>query len=226
MIYSTAEYCTPVWCHSAHTRLINSVLNDALRIVTGCLRLTPTHHQPILLGIQPSELRRLGATLSLAKRGTLDPDHILHVELSGLPNVPRERLKSRRPFVPAARKLLNGLSKLSIRAAQWTNYKCSAKYLNAHLYSMFSFPGKVLGPLEWACPEHFGLSSIACGLALGVFIRPCTNGVSFPRRSASVVPPTADHAISTCPIHQAPREVAVLTDHDTRCWLSTTTASI
>ena len=38
LIYSTAEYCAPVWCRSAHTQLIDSVLNDALRIVTGYLR--------------------------------------------------------------------------------------------------------------------------------------------------------------------------------------------
>ena len=69
LVYSTAEYCAPVWCRSANTRLIG--------IVTGCLRLTPTKHLPILSGIQPAELRRLGAALSLAKRGTLDPDHIL-----------------------------------------------------------------------------------------------------------------------------------------------------
>ena len=59
LVYSAAEYCAPVWCRSAHTRLIDSVLNDALRIVTGCLGPTPTHHLPILSGIQPSELRRM-----------------------------------------------------------------------------------------------------------------------------------------------------------------------
>ena len=71
LVYSTAEYCAPVWCRSAHTRLINSVLNDALRIVTGCLRPTPTDYLPILAGIQPAELRRRGATLSLANRAIL-----------------------------------------------------------------------------------------------------------------------------------------------------------
>ena len=83
LVYSTAEYCGLVWCRSAHTRLIDSVLNDALRIVTGCLRPTPTDHLPILLGIQPAELRRMGATLSLAHGGSLDPDHILYGLLSG-----------------------------------------------------------------------------------------------------------------------------------------------
>ena len=77
LVYSTAEYCAPVWCRSAHTRLIDGVLNDALRIVTGCLRPTPTDYLPVLAGIQPAELRRLGATLSLAYRGSLDPSHIL-----------------------------------------------------------------------------------------------------------------------------------------------------
>ena len=48
LVYSTAEYCGPVWCRSAHTRLIDSVLNDALHIVTGCLRPTPTDHLPVL----------------------------------------------------------------------------------------------------------------------------------------------------------------------------------
>ena len=76
LVYSTAEYCAPVWCRSAHTRLIDGVLNDALRTFTGCLRPTPMDHLPILLDIKPTELYRLGATLSLAKRGSLDPDHI------------------------------------------------------------------------------------------------------------------------------------------------------
>ena len=80
LVYSTAEYCTPVWCRSAHTRFIDSVLNDAFRIVTGCLRPTPTDHLPVLSGIQPAELRQMGATLSLA---SLNPDHILYDLLSG-----------------------------------------------------------------------------------------------------------------------------------------------
>ena len=41
LIYSTADYCAPVWCRSTPTCLIDSILSDALRIVTGCLRPTP-----------------------------------------------------------------------------------------------------------------------------------------------------------------------------------------
>ena len=56
LVYSTAEYCAPVWCRSAHTRLIDSVLNDALRIVTGCLRPTPTDHLPLLPDLESTVL--------------------------------------------------------------------------------------------------------------------------------------------------------------------------
>ena len=39
------------------------------------------------------------------------------------PHTATERLKSRRPFVPAAWKLLQDLTELDIRAAQWTDFK-------------------------------------------------------------------------------------------------------
>ena len=152
LVYSTAEYCTPVWCRSAHTRLIDSVLNDALRIVAGCLCPTPTDHLPVLSGIQPAELRRMGATLSLAYRGSLDPDHILHGLLSGSSDNRQVRLISRRPFVPAARNLLDNLARLGIRASEWTNHKWKTEYCeNASRIRAFVRP--VPGLLGWAYPE-------------------------------------------------------------------------
>jgi len=63
LVHSTAEYCAPVWCRSAHTHLIEPAINDALQIVTGCLRPTPADNLPILAGIQSAELHPNGATL-------------------------------------------------------------------------------------------------------------------------------------------------------------------
>ena len=186
LVYSTAEYCAPIWCRSAHTRPIDSVLNDALRIVTGCLRPTPTDHLPVLSGIQPTELRRLGATLSLAYRGSMDPDHILYGLLSGSSDTGQVRLRSRRPFVPGARNILDNLARLGIRASEWTNGKRSTvKMLPG---SVLLCPRPVPGLLGWAYPEQLGLSSTACGLVLGDSIRSCTNGVSLLHRIASVAP--------------------------------------
>ena len=188
LVYSTAEYCAPVWCRSAHTRLIDSVLNDALRIVTGCLRPTPTDHLPILSGIQPAELRRMGATLSLAYRGSLDHDHILHGLLSGSSDTRQVRLRSRHPFVPAARNLLDNLPDLASAPlnGQITNgTRSTVKILPG---SVLLCPRPVPGLLEWTYPEQLGLGSTACGLVLGDSIRPCTNGVSLLHRIASAAP--------------------------------------
>ena len=128
LIYLTAEYCAPAGCRSAHTRLINSVLNDALRIVTGCQRPTPTDNLPVLSSIQPAELCRQGATISLANHSSLDHGHILDGQITEPLAARKKRLKSRRPFVPAARKLSHNLSELSIRASQWTNLIWDTKH--------------------------------------------------------------------------------------------------
>ena len=154
LVYSAAEYCAPVWCCSAHTRLIDSVLNDSLLIVTGCLRPTPTDHLPVLSGIQPAELLRMGETLSLAYRGSLDPDHILHGLLSGSSDTRQVRLRSRRPFVPGARNFLDNLARLGIRASEWTNHKWKTESTVKMLAgSVFLCPRPVPGLLGWAYPE-------------------------------------------------------------------------
>ena len=127
LVYIIADYCTPARCRSA-----GSVLNDALCIVTRCLRPTPTDHLPILLGIHPNVFRQLRATLSLAYRGSQDPDHILYGLLSRSSDARRDGLRSRRKLVPAARNLLNKarfvIDALGIRASQWTNYRWNMEY--------------------------------------------------------------------------------------------------
>ena len=128
LVYSTAEYCVPIWCCSAHTCLIDSVLNDTLHIVTKCLRPTPTEHLPVLSGIQPVELRRLGATLSSAHHSSLDLDHILYGLVSGSSDTCQVRLRSRCPFVPAVWNLLDNRARLGIHASEWTNHKWKMEY--------------------------------------------------------------------------------------------------
>ena len=85
----------------------------------------------LLSGIQPDELRRMGATLSLTYRESLDFDHILYGLLSGSSNTRQVRLRSRRPFVSASRNLLDNLARFGIRASEWTNHKWNAEYYDA-----------------------------------------------------------------------------------------------
>ena len=230
LVYSAAEYCAPVWCRSAHTRLIDSVLNDTLCIVTGCLRPTLKDHLPVLSGIQPAELRRMGVTLSLAYHGTLDPDHILYGLLSGSSDTHQVRLRSRCPFVPAAGNLLDNLARLGICASEWTNHKWSVEYCeNASRLHAFvpqtgaRCVGMGLPQAAWVklnCLQtgvrRFHSSMHKWGLASSLN---CECGAS---------KQTEDHVLIACPIYRAPHGVPGLTvlDDKTQCWLNNTTFSI
>ena len=94
-----------------------------MSIVTGCVSPTSTDFLPILACIQPAELRRKEVTISLAYHSLMDPKHLLHQLMVRSITAHKERQRSRHLFVRAARKLLNELSILSIRAAQWIQYK-------------------------------------------------------------------------------------------------------
>jgi len=99
-------------------RLIDLVINEALRSVTACLRLTPVDKLLILAGIQLTELRRKGVTLSLARRAK-EHGHLLHSALTLSPDRNAQHLKSRHLFVPAAQQLISSSDDYSIRAALW-----------------------------------------------------------------------------------------------------------
>ena len=213
LLYSTTEYYAPIWCRSAHTGLIDSVLNDALRIVTGCLRPTPTDHPPILSGIQPAELFRMEATISLAHRGSLDPDHILYGLLSGSSDNCQVRLRSRRPFVPAARNLLDNLARLGICASEWTNHKWKTEYCEdaSRLRAFVSGTG--------SRPIWMGLPRAAWvklnGLRIGVkrfhlFMHKWGLAPSL-NCECGASDQTADHVLTACPIHRAPHGARGLT---------------
>ena len=128
----------------------------------------------------------MGVTLSLAHCGSRDPDHILYGFLCGSSDTRQVRLRSRRPFVPAARNLLDNLARLGIRASKWTNYKWKTEYSESASRLPAFVPGTVARQLGWAYLEQLGLSSAAYGLVLSDSIRPCTNEVSLLHRIASV----------------------------------------
>ena len=130
----------------------------------------------------------MGATLSLAHRGSLDPDRIFHGLLSVSSDTRQVRLRSRRPFVPAARNLLDNLARLGIRASEWTNLKWNAEYCKGASRLRAFVPRTGSRPVGMGLPDQLGLSSTACALVLGDSIRPCTNGVSLLHRIASVAP--------------------------------------
>ena len=210
--------------------IFSSSSSVPLRIVTGCLRPTITEDLPVLAGIQPAELRRLGATLFLANRAIHDPDYVLRRQLVGQQNAHLGRLRSRRSFVPAAWKLLGSLSEVDILVKQWTKHYWNVDYLESTSRVRAFIPrvssrqlGMSLPRTSWVRPNRlrtgigrFHSSMNKWGLAPS------------PNCECGASEQTADHVISSCLKHHVPRGTRGLQvlDDATRCWLNTTTASI
>jgi len=93
--------------------------------VTGCLRPTPADNPPIFAGLQPAELRRIGATLPLARSAT-EPGHLLRSALTRPSSADPRRLKSRHPFVPATQ--LISSSDNNTPAVQWADHRWNAEW--------------------------------------------------------------------------------------------------
>ena len=203
-------------------------MNDALGIVTGCLRPTPMDHLPILSGIQPAKFCRLGATFSLAYRRSLDPDRILYGLFSGSSDVCQEILRSRRPFVPAAQNLLN-LAGRGIRASQRINYRWNAEYCKNNIQApCFHIHDRCQAGWNALAPNSLGQDQppASCFWPIPFVLaqmgsRSCTE--SRVQRHCTNHRPRPNNV----PIFRAPHRASSLTvlSDETRCWLNTITAN-
>jgi len=142
----------------APTRRIDPVINDALRIVTGCLRPTPADNLTILAGIQPAGLHCIGTTMPLAPRG-MEPGNLLHLALTRLSSANAWRLKSRHQFVPAPQHLITLSDNNNIRAAQWADHQWNAEYVDNPTRLRIFIPDTGTRPLRngvGGCQRHRG----------------------------------------------------------------------
>ena len=140
------------------------------------------------------------------------------------------KLRSRRPFVPAARNLLDNLARLGIRASEWTNHKWKTEYCeNASRLRDF-MPETGAGPVKMGLPRATWVMLNRLRIGVGRFhlsIHKWCLAPS-PNFECGASEKTADHVLTACPIHQAPHGARGLTvwDDETQCWLNNTTASI
>ena len=135
-------------------------------------------------------------------------DHVLFGQLVGQQDAHQGRFRSRRPFIPAAWKLLDSLSEQNIRVKQWMKHKWNVDYLEstssvcAFIPRVSSRPlGMSLPKTSWVRLNHlrtgvgrFPSSMYKWGLALS------------PNYECGATEQTADHAILTCLIHHVLRE--------------------
>ena len=198
--------------------------------MTGCLRPTPTDNLPVLSGIQPAELRPQGAAPSLANRSCIDSGYILHGQLTEPQAASNERLKSRRSFVPAVRKLLHNFSELGIRAAQWTNLTWDTEYSKSMSALCACIPKVSTRPIGMRLTRTAWVKLNRLRTGVGRFDSSMhTWGLaSSAKCECGVSEQTADHIILTCPMHRALQRIMglIVLDDKTRCWLNSITASI
>ena len=172
----------------------------------------------------------MGARLCLAHRGSLDPDHILHGLLSESSDTRQVRLRSRRPFVPAARNLLNNLARLGIRASEWTNHKWKTEYRKTASRLRAFVLGTGARPVGMGLPRAAWVKLNRLRTGVGRFHSSMHKWGLAPSQNCEcgVSEQTADHVQTACPVHRAPHGARGLTvlDDETRCWLNNTTASI
>ena len=102
LVYVTAEHAAPVWSHSRHTIKMNTVLNDALRIISGAIAPTPIAMLPVLAGIPPADVRRDHIVLKHAEKA--DQPGILLPSITN--NTPPQRIHHDH-FATSAEKLQN-----------------------------------------------------------------------------------------------------------------------
>ncbi|UYV70375.1 hypothetical protein LAZ67_7002765 [Cordylochernes scorpioides] len=127
LIFSTAEYCAPVWEGSCHTKLIDTQLNSTLRIITGVCQPTRIDWLPVLAHISPPELRRKEATKKMYQKLLDSPDLEINPILQ---SPPKHRLKSRKPIWSRGNQLLSQNFNIS---EAWTNSWISSDFPNKNL---------------------------------------------------------------------------------------------
>lgn len=120
LVYSAAEYCSPVWMNSVHVTKIDTQLNNTMRLITGTIRSTPINWLPVLSNIAPPNLRRLHAAL----REYTKISNIVDLPINS--DIPlfdqHQRLSSRRPSIKTAMELSrSGFNINNAWNLQWTN---------------------------------------------------------------------------------------------------------
>ena len=82
LCYSAGKYRAPVWCHSAHTGLVDAQMNSTMRLISGTLRRTPLPWLPVLANMEPPALRRKAATDRLVVKASAHESWPLHHDIS------------------------------------------------------------------------------------------------------------------------------------------------
>ncbi|UYV75975.1 hypothetical protein LAZ67_13001998 [Cordylochernes scorpioides] len=192
LVFSTAEYCAPVWEGSCHTKLIDTQLNSTLRIITGVCQPTRIDWLPVLAHISPPELRRKEATKKMYQKLLDSPDLEINPILQSPPN---HRLKSRKPIWSRGNQLL---SQNFSNSEAWTNSWISTDIPNKNLITSpnVKIPGFSLPRREWVLLNRFRTGQGRCAELMKLW------GYTKDPNCACNVPQSMSHILDDCPLYK------------------------
>ena len=172
----------------------------------------------------------MGATLSLAHRGSLDPDHILYGLLSGSSDTRQVRLNPDARLYQLRGIFCTTLPDLASPLLNGQITNGNAEYCeNASRLRAF-VPGTSARPVGMGLPRAAWVKLNRLRTGVGRFHSSMHKwGLApLPNCKCGAFEQTADHVLTACPIHRSLHGARGLTvlDDETRCWLNNTTASI
>ena len=166
LVYSTAEYASPVWCRSAHVPKMDSSLNDTMRIFTECMCPTETTFLPILTDITPPDICRELHISNISKEAMENPDHILHQRVSSTATVSRQHIRSCRPFTRHAAHLLSAEFDMNMVWNNRVNHSPSSIRTTCPPPSSSLPPGADLPRKQWVSLNHLTSGTARIGKTL------------------------------------------------------------
>ena len=199
LAFAPAEYCSPVWCRSAHTHRLDAALNNGLRLVSGCIRSTPTFMLPVVSGIMPPDIRRNKQCLALSRRAEADDQRAIH-NIVTTPG--RKRLQSRHPFSEHAKQLTNDAHGKTNRAWVEATWETRWDTTRCRLRTFIQTPSNKPIGHDLARYSLVRLNSIRTGY--GRFNANMNQMGPSPSASCEcgATDQTAQHIASECPLHR------------------------
>ena len=102
LVYSTAEYCAPVWLNSPHANMVDVQLNHTMRLISGTIRSTPSHWLPVLSHFPPPSIPRSIALVREYNKVLQNPQLLINADIE---DIGRNRLRSRKRSIRTATNL-------------------------------------------------------------------------------------------------------------------------
>lgn len=145
LVFSVAEYCSPIWLNSTHTNKVDVQLNDALRTITGAVKSTPKEWLPVLSNIAPPHIRRQHALVKEFEKIQQNQRLPIHLDMELTRS---DRLVSRKPALKTATSLCEtGFDHLDAWREEWLNSDVDRNGLIADPTARV--PGFTLPRKEW-----------------------------------------------------------------------------